>query len=296
MSQMSKEGQFQAPGAAQSQQTPGLESKMQPPSEATKLETPEGIKEYEGSGKLTGKKALITGGDSGIGRSVAALFAREGADVTIVYLPVEDKDAQETKKLVEKEGRECLLFPGDLRDRQVCKAAVDKHVERYGHINILVNNASQQYMCSDLAEIDLDTVEDVFKTNIIQMFAITKFALPHMGKGDSILNNTSVTTFRGTKSMVDYASTKGAIVGFTRSLASQLVSKGIRVNAVAPGSTYTPIQVDTRDAESMQDWASGKPLGRPGQPSEVATSFVFLASSAASLYYGQILHPYPLGD
>ncbi|KAL4786880.1 hypothetical protein BJX76DRAFT_63781 [Aspergillus varians] len=296
MSRMAKDDKFQAPGSAQTQQTPGLESKMQPASEATKLETPEGIKEYQGSGKLKGKKALITGGDSGIGRSVAALFAKEGADVTIVYLPVEEEDAQATKKLVEAEGKECLLVPGNLRDRQFCKGAVDRHVQKYGHINILVNNASTQYTCSDLAEIDLDQVETVFQTNIIQMFAITKFALPHMAKGDSIINNTSVTAFRGTKSMVDYASTKGAIVGFTRALAIQLTPKGIRVNAVAPGSTYTPIQVDTRDAESMQDWASGKPLGRPGQPSEVATSFVFLASSDASLFCGQILHPYPLGD
>ncbi|KAL4931450.1 uncharacterized protein BDV17DRAFT_288987 [Aspergillus undulatus] len=296
MSQMAKDNTFQAPGSAQTQQTPGLESKMQPASEATKLETPDGIQEYKGSGKLKGKKALITGGDSGIGRSVAALFAREGADVTIVYLPIEEDDAQGTKGLVEAEGRECLLFPGDLRKRDICKGAVEAHVKQFGKINILINNASKQYMCTDFTEIDLDQVQDVFETNIIQMFAVTKFALPHMSKGDSIINNTSVTAFRGTKSMVDYASTKGAIVAFTRSLAQQLVSKGIRVNAVAPGSTYTPIQVDTRDAESMQGWASGKPLGRPGQPSEVATSFVFLASGEAALYYGQILHPYPIGE
>ncbi|KAL4937284.1 hypothetical protein BDV06DRAFT_232695 [Aspergillus oleicola] len=296
MSQMAKDKTFQAPASAQTQQTPGLETKMQPPSEATKLETPDGIAEYIGSNKLKGKKALITGGDSGIGRSVAALFAREGADVSIVYLPVEEEDAQGTKELVQKEGKECLLIPGDLRKKDFCKRAVDEHFKKFGKINILINNASKQYMCPDIAQIDLDQVQDVFETNIIQMFAVTKFALSHMGKGDSIINNTSVTAFRGTKSMVDYASTKGAIVGFTRALAQQLVVKGIRVNAVAPGSTYTPIQVDTRDAESMQGWASGKPLGRPGQPSEVATSFVFLASSDASLYYGQILHPYPLGE
>ncbi|RDW64523.1 uncharacterized protein DSM5745_09934 [Aspergillus mulundensis] len=296
MSRMAKDNTFQAPQSAQTQNTPGLESKMQPASESTKLETSDGIAEYKGSGKLAGKKALITGGDSGIGRSVAALYAKEGADITIVYLPIEESDAQETKKLVEAEGRQCLLIPGDLRDRTFCKDAVDKHVQKYGPINILVNNASQQFSCPDLTEINLDTVEDVFRTNIIQMFAMTKFSLPHMGKGDSIINNTSVTTFRGTASMVDYASTKGAIVGFTRSAALQLIPKGIRVNAVAPGSTYTPIQVDTRNEEQMQGWASGKPLGRPGQPSEVATSFVFLASSDASLFYGQIMHPYPLGE
>ncbi|KAL4987464.1 hypothetical protein BDW68DRAFT_177837 [Aspergillus falconensis] len=296
MSRMAKDNTFQAPGSAQTQNKPGLESEMQPASEATKLETAGGIKDYKGSGKLQGKKALITGGDSGIGRSVAALYAKEGADITIVYLPVEEDDAQETKRLVEAEGRQCLLLSGDLRDRDFCKTAVDSHVQKYGHINILVNNASQQFSCPDLAQINLDTVADVFQTNIIQMFAMTKFSLPHMSKGDSIINNTSVTAFRGTSSMVDYASTKGAIVGFTRSAALQLIPKGIRVNAVAPGSTYTPIQVDTRDAEQMQGWASSKPLGRPGQPSEVATSFVFLASSDASLFCGQILHPYPLGE
>ncbi|KAL4863597.1 hypothetical protein BDV12DRAFT_177288 [Aspergillus spectabilis] len=296
MSQMAKGNTFQPPGSAQTQNTPGLESKMQPPSEPTKLETPSGISEYKGSGRLSGKKALITGGDSGIGRSVAALFAKEGADVTIVYLPVEEQDAQETKKLVEKEGKQCLLISGDLRDRDFCKRAVEGHVKKFGTINILINNASTQFSCGDLAEISLDQVENVFQSNIIQMFAMTKFSLPHMNKGDSIINNTSVTAFRGTASMVDYASTKGAIVGFTRALSLQLIPKGIRVNAVAPGSTYTPIQVDTRDEKQMQDWASQKPLGRPGQPSEVATSFVFLASSDASLYSGQILHAYPLGD
>ncbi|KAL3478891.1 hypothetical protein BJX99DRAFT_223578 [Aspergillus californicus] len=296
MSKNAEGSTFQVPGTAQTQQTPGLESKMQPASEPTKLEKPEGISEYRGSGKLKGKKALITGGDSGIGRSVAVLYAREGADITIVYLPVEEEDAQDTKKMVQDSGTECLLVPGDLRDRDFCKKAVDRHIQRFKTINILVNNASKQYICPDLAEIDLDQVEDVFQNNIIQMFAMTKFSLPHMNRGDSIINNTSVTTFRGTKSMVDYASTKGAIVGFTRSLALQLIPKGIRVNAVAPGSTYTPIQVDTRDAESMKSWGSSAPLGRPGQPSEVATSFVFLASSDASLFYGQIMHPYPLGD
>ncbi|KAL4813533.1 hypothetical protein BDW67DRAFT_187639 [Aspergillus spinulosporus] len=296
MSCMAKDNTFQAPESVQTQNTPGLESRMQPASEATKLETSDGIKEYKGSSKLQGKKALITGGDSGIGRSVAALYAKEGADITIVYLPVEEEDAEETKRLVEAEGRQCLLLSGDLRDWGFCKQAVDSHVQKYGHINILINNASKQFSCPDLAQINLETVTDVFQTNIIQMFAMTKFSLPHMSKEDSIINNTSVTAFRGTGSMVDYASTKGAIVGFTRSAALQLIPKGIRVNAVAPGSTYTPIQVDTRDAEQMQGWASSKPLGRPGQPSEVATSFVFLASSDASLFYGQILHPYPLGE
>ncbi|KAF7114210.1 hypothetical protein CNMCM5793_007788 [Aspergillus hiratsukae] len=293
---MGKDTTFQAPDKAQSQEKPGLEKEMKPASESTKLESQSGFKEYVGSGKLKGKSVLITGGDSGIGRAVAALMAREGANITIVYLPEEEEDAQETKRLVEAEKKECVLFSGDLRDRETCRRAVDAHVQRYGHINVLVNNASKQYMCKDFAQIDLDKVEDVFRTNIIQMIAVTKFALPHMDKGDSIINNTSVTTFRGSSSMVDYAATKGAIVGFTRSLAAQLIPKGIRVNAVAPGAIYTPIQVDTRDAEQMEGWGSQHPLGRPGEPSEVATSFVFLASADASLYYGQILHCYPLGD
>ncbi|EAW12378.1 short chain dehydrogenase [Aspergillus clavatus NRRL 1] len=289
MSHIGKDNTFQPPGQPQSQPKPGLEKKMAPPSESTKLESPGGFTEYVGSGKLKNKSVLITGGDSGIGRAVAAMMAREGANITIVYLPHEEDDAQYTKKLVEAEKRDCVLFAGDLKDRETCRKAVETHVQKYGHINVLVNNASKQYMCKDLAEIDLDKVEETFQTNIIQMIAMTKFALPHMSKGDAIINNTSVTTFRGSKSMVDYAATKGAIVGFTRSLAAQLIPKGIRVNAVAPGAVYTPIQVDTREAEEMEDWGSQKPLGRPGQPSEVATSFVFLASADASLYYLALL-------
>ncbi|OKL59412.1 hypothetical protein UA08_05084 [Talaromyces atroroseus] len=289
-------GSFEAPRAKQTQEKPGLETRMQPPSESTRLESSTGLVEYVGSNKLKDKKALITGGDSGIGRSVAVLFAREGADITIVYLPREQEDAEKTKSLVQKEGRACHLIAGDLRENATCESAVKEHVDRFKQINILVNNASQQYVCKDLAQIDLDQVENCFRTNILQMFAITKYALPHMSKGDSIINNTSVVTFRGSSSMVDYAATKGAIVGFTRSLSLQLIPKGIRVNAVAPGAIYTPIQVDSRDAESMEGWGSNKQLGRPGQASEVATSFVFLASKDASFYSGQILHCYPLGD
>ncbi|BAE62831.1 unnamed protein product [Aspergillus oryzae RIB40] len=275
-SAIGKEGTFQAPQEPQAQQKPG---------EATKLESSGTFVEYVGSGKLKDKKVLITGGDSGIGRSVAALMAREGADVTISYLPEEQEDAEETKKLVEAENRTCLLFPGDLSNRETCRQAVEEHMKKFKKLNVLVNNASKQYMCKDLAQIDLDQVEHVFQTNIIQMFALSKFALPHLSRGDS-----------GTSGMVDYAATKGAIVGFTRSLAKQLMPKGIRVNAVAPGPVYTPIQVDTRAPEEMEDFGAGSSIGRPGQPSEVATSFVFLASSDASLYYGQILHCYPLGD
>ncbi|KAJ5615756.1 hypothetical protein N7537_000870 [Penicillium hordei] len=295
-SPMGEHGVFKPAPAAQSQDKPGLESIMAEPSESTKLEGLHGFAEYAGSGKLKGKNALITGGDSGIGRSVAILMSREGADITIVYLPSEQPDAEATKKSVEQEKRACLLIPGDLRDRNQCRHAVDEHVKKYGTINILVNNASKQYLCTEFENIDLDKTEDIFRTNIVQMIAMAKFSLPHMTRGDSIINTSSVVTFRGSGTMIDYAATKGAIIGFTRSLATYLIPKGIRVNAVAPGAIYTPIQVDTRDAEQMEGWGHKAGLGRPGEPSEVATSFVFLASADASLYYGQVLHCYPLGD
>ncbi|KAB8235056.1 oxidoreductase, short-chain dehydrogenase/reductase family [Aspergillus alliaceus] len=284
-SAMGKEGTFYAPQEPQAQQKPGLEKHMVPPSEATKLESNGTFVEYVGSGKLKDKKVLITGGDSGIGRSVAVLMAREGADVTISYLPEEQEDAEETKRLVEAEKRTCFLYPGDLSIRETCRKVVEEHIKKFQGLNVLVNNASKQFICKDLAQIDLDHVEEIFQTNVIQMIALSKFALPHMTRGDS-----------GTAGMVDYAATKGAIVGFTRALAKQLVPKGIRVNAVAPGPVYTPIQVDTRKPEEMESWGAGSSIGRPGQPSEVATSFVFLASADASLYYGQTLHCYPLGD
>ncbi|KAF4266608.1 hypothetical protein CNMCM8057_000176 [Aspergillus fumigatus] len=314
-SQMGKEGTFQPPQAPQSQQKPGLEKHMVPPSEATKLESKGHFVEYVGSGKLKDKKVLITGGDSGIGRAVAILMAREGADITIVHFPEEIDDAEETKRAIEHEKRSCLLVAGDLRAHNMCRRAVEEHMNKFQRLNVLINNASKQYMNKNFADIDLNKVEDIFRTNIIQMMALTKYALPFLSKGDSlvflkpqhaqlthrtyinsIINATSVVTFGGSSSMVDYAATKGAIVGFTRSLASQLLPKGIRVNAVAPGAIYTPIQVDTRDAEQMANWGSKTPLGRPGEPSEVATTFVFLASADASLYYGQVMHCYPLGD
>ncbi|CAI7662076.1 unnamed protein product [Penicillium discolor] len=254
-SSMGEHGAFKPAPAAQSQNKPGLEGIMTEPSESTKLESLHGFAEYVGSGKLKGKNALITGGDSGIGRSVAILMAREGADITIVYLPSEEPDAETTKNSVE-----------------------------YGTVNILVNNASKQYLCAAFENIDLHKTEDIFRTNIVQMIAMAKFALPHMTRGDSIINTSSVVTFRGSDTMIDYAATKGAIIGFTRSLGTYLIPKGIRVNAVAPGAIYTPIQVDTRNPEQMEGWGHKAGLGRPGEPSEVATSFVFLASADASLY------------
>ncbi|CAH0019608.1 unnamed protein product [Clonostachys rhizophaga] len=292
-----EQGQFKPVPKAQEQSQPGLEKHLAPSGEVTKLEGKDQFHEYRAAGKLSGSKALITGGDSGIGRSVAVLFAREGADVTIVYLPEEEEDAQETKKLVEEsEGRKCLLIPGNLMDNETCRQAVKQHVDTHGGLHVLVNNASKQIMCQDFAEIDLDNVESTFRSNVLQMFALTKYALPYMEKGGSIINTTSTVAFRGSSGMVDYCATKGAIVSFTRGLAKQLVKKGIRVNAVAPGPVHTPIQPASRPAEQMEGFGEGTMLGRPGQPSEVAPSFVFLASKDAELFYGQVLHAYPLGD
>ncbi|RYP61467.1 hypothetical protein DL769_007693 [Monosporascus sp. CRB-8-3] len=289
-------GEFKPVPEKQAQDLPGLEKEMKPSSEPTKLEGKGGFSEYKPAKKLEGNKALITGGDSGIGRSVAVLFAREGSDVSIVYLPEEQEDAEGTKRLVEQEGRECQLIAGDLMDNETCRRAVQQHVDRFGALHVLVNNASKQVMCDDITRIDLDMVESVFRSNVLQMIAMTKYAVAHMGKGASIINTTSTVAFRGTKAMVDYAATKGAIVSFTRSLALQLVAKGIRVNAVAPGPVHTPLQPASRPAEEMEGFGEGSQLGRPGQPSEVAPSFVFLASKDSELYYGQVLHAYPLGD
>ncbi|KAL8424043.1 hypothetical protein RB596_004030 [Gaeumannomyces avenae] len=291
-----KDGTFQPVKESQAQNLPGLEKDMKPTSEPTKLEGKNEFQEYRAANKLSGVKAFITGGDSGIGRSTAVLFAREGADVTIVYLPEEEEDARETKRLVEKEDRQCLLFAGNLMDNSTCQKAVQAHVDKFGKIHVLVNNASKQVMCDKIEEIDLDDVQSTFQSNIIQMFAITKFAVPHMEKGGSIINTTSTVAFRGTGSMVDYAATKGAIASFTYALSKQLMPRGIRVNAVAPGPVHTPLQPASRPAEQMEGFGKQSGLGRVGQPSEIAPSFVFLASKDATLYHGQILHAYPLGD
>jgi len=295
-SQAGKKGEFKPNIPPQSQNLPGLEKDMAPSSESTKLEGSDGFVEYVGSDKLKNKTALITGGDSGIGRAVAALYAREGADVSINYLPEEQEDAEETKRLVEEAGRKCVLIPYDLEKLKSLHEIVDAHIKEFGGLDILVNNASKQVQCKNFEDIDIDAMESTFRSNILQMMALTKFALPHIPKGGSIINTTSVVAFRGTSSMVDYAATKGAIVAFTRSLSQQLVKKGIRVNAVAPGPVHTPLQPASRPPEQMEGFGKQSQLGRPGQPSEIATSFVFLASRDATLYHGQILHAYPLGD
>ncbi|TWU78578.1 hypothetical protein ED733_003990 [Metarhizium rileyi] len=289
-------GAFQPPKAAQTHNQPGFEHQLDPTSESTRLEGKEQLHEYKAADKLSGSNALITGGDSGIGRSVAVLFAREGANVSIVYLPDEQQDAEETKKMVEKEGRQCVLIAGNLMENETCKSAVEQHVNKFGKIDVLVNNAASQVQCDNLEEINLSTVEKTFRTNILQIFAVTKYALKHMERGGSIINSTSTVAYRGTANFVDYAATKGAISSFTQSLAKQLMPRGIRVNAVAPGPVHTPIQAASRPPEQMKDFGKNSQLGRPGQPSEIAPSYVFLASKDAELFYGQVLHAYPLGD
>lgn len=223
---------------------------------------------------------------------MAVLFAREGVTgITIVYLPEEQKDAEEAKSLIEKEGAECLLYPYDLTKFRGVKVIIDAHIEKFKKLNILVNNASKQIQQKDIKEIDLDDVESTFQSNIIQMIAVTKFALPHLSKGDSIINTTSVTAYRGSAGFLDYSATKGAIVSFTRSLATQIMKTGVRVNAVAPGPVHTPLQPAARPKEQMESFGESTALGRPAQPSEIAPSYVFLASAEATTFLGQILHP-----
>ncbi|MCF2488883.1 SDR family oxidoreductase [Dyadobacter sp. CY347] len=245
---------------------------------------------YRGSGKLEGKSALITGGDSGIGRSVAVHFAREGADVAIVYLE-EDQDAQETKALVEAEGKRCLLIPGDIRDESFCKEAVTQVVSEFGKLNVLVNNAAEQHPKEDIREITAEQLHVTFATNIYSFFFFTQAALPHLSEGDNIINTTSVTAYHGSPALLDYSSTKGAIVAYTRSLALALAEKKIRVNAVAPGPIWTPLIPATFDAEKVEKFGKDTPMERPGQPAEVAPSYVFLACEDASYISGQVLHP-----
>jgi NAD(P)-dependent dehydrogenase (short-subunit alcohol dehydrogenase family) len=267
----------------QTQSMPGYEDQMDP--------KPVYIRDdYKGAGKLHNKVALITGGDSGIGRSVAVHFAREGADVAIIYLE-EDKDADETKELVEKEGKECLLLRGDIRNREFCEKAIGKTIDRFGKINILVNHAGEQHPAKNLEEVDFDFMEKTFQTNIFAMYYITKPCLRYMKEGDSIITTTSVTAYEGSPRFLDYAATNGAITTFTRSLAQNLAKKKIRVNGVAPGPIWTPLIPASFEKEEVEKFGKQVPLERPGQPCEVAPSYVFLASEDASYFTGQILHP-----
>ena len=262
---------------------PGHESRLEP--------KPDWEPRYPGSGRLKGKVALVTGADSGIGRAVSALFAREGADVAIVYL-CENDDAKKTKEIVEGEGRRAITIAGDIGEKQFCERAVKETLEKLGKLDILVNNAGEQHPDEDVTDIDEHQLRRTFQTDVFGMFFMTKAARPSLKKGSAIINTTSETAYKGSAGLLDYSSTKGAIVGFTRSIAKNLVKDGIRVNAVAPGPIWTPLNPSGGKAkDELKEFGKDTPMGRPGQPSEVAPSFLFLACEDASYMTGQVLHP-----
>ncbi|OOQ83460.1 oxidoreductase [Penicillium brasilianum] len=271
---------------------PGLQSELgDPKPTSTQLPTEDnGYQTYKAAGKLTGKRAIITGGDSGIGRAVALLFAMEGATSLITYLPEEESDAQETKRRVEELGQKTHLLAVDLRDKKNCQKVVDTALQTMGGIDTLVNNHGYQNMIEDIQDLDDDQWERTFDTNIHPFFYLSKYALPHMKNGSTIINCASVNAYIGRPDLLDYTSTKGAIVAFTRGLSNQQIKNGIRVNCVCPGPIWTPLIPATMNT-SAQERFSGSPMGRPGQPSEVATCFVFLASQDSSFISGQSLHP-----
>src|SRR5579885_1690688 len=265
------------------QETPGLETDM-------RNKPDHGEQSYRGYGRLEGKSALITGGDSGIGRAVAIAFAREGADVAIAYLN-EHEDAAETRKRVEGEGRRCATIAGDVGDESFCRDAVRRTIEEFGRLDVLVNNAAEQHPQDSIERISAEQLERTFRTNIFAQFFMTKAALPHLKEGAAIINTTSVTAYKGNPMLLDYSATKGAIVAFTRSLSLSLVERGIRVNGVAPGPIWTPLIPSTFPPDKVAKFGQDVPMGRPGQPEEVAACFVFLASDDSSYISGQILHP-----
>ena len=262
---------------------PGHESALEP--------KPEWQPRYPGSGRLEGKVAIVTGGDSGIGRAVAALFAREGADVAIVYL-TEGDDAAETKRIIEAEGRRARAIPADVGSRKMAERIVADVVGAFGRLDILVNNAGEQHPDKDIGDITEQQLQRTFQTNIFGMFYMVQAALPHLGEGAAIINTTSVTMYEGSSELLDYSATKGAITAFTRSLSENLVEKGIRVNAVAPGPIWTPLNpCGGASPEKLAHFGESTPMGRPGQPNEVAPSFLFLACEDSSYMSGQVLHP-----
>jgi NAD(P)-dependent dehydrogenase (short-subunit alcohol dehydrogenase family) len=244
---------------------------------------------YQGSNKLANKIAIITGGDSGIGKAVAIHYAKEGANVVIVYLD-EHEDAKETKRQVEEEGQKCLLLSGDIGNEEFCKEIVKNTIDTFGQLDILVNNAAEQHPQKSISAITAEQLERTFRTNIFSYFYLTKAALPHLKQGSSIINTASVTAYKGNEQLVDYSATKGAVVSFTRSLSMQLVGKGIRVNGVAPGPIWTPLIPSTFTSDQVAKFGSTTPMKRPGQPEEVAPCYIFLASDDASYMSGQILH------
>ena len=264
------------------QRQPGVETEMEP--------RPKSVNpDYKGSGKLEGKVAIVTGGDSGIGKSVAVYFAKEGADVAIAYFD-EDEDAERTKRLIMEEGRNCLLIRGDIGDESHCEQLVRQVLDEYEKIDILVNNAGEQHPQKSLLDITAEQLQKTFRTNIFAMFYLTKAALWHIKKGSSIINTASITAYKGNPTLIDYSSTKGAIVSFTRSLSLSLAKQGIRVNGVAPGPIWTPLIPSTFTAEEVGSFGASQPMQRPGEPCELAPAYVYLASDDSSYVSGQIIH------
>jgi NAD(P)-dependent dehydrogenase (short-subunit alcohol dehydrogenase family) len=277
-------------GSAAKKINPPQEQDHQPGRETEMHPKPDYMPKFPGNGRLAGKVAIITGGDSGIGRACAVLFAREGADVALVYLE-ETEDAKITASAVKAEGKQALLLRGDVGDRTFCDNVVGKVIEQFGKLDVVVNNAAEQHPQEDITDISPEQLQKTFQTNLFGYFYLTQAAMPHLKAGAAIVNTTSVTAYRGSPQLLDYSSTKGAIVAFTRSLAGSLAEKGIRVNAVAPGPIWTPLIPATFPADKVAEFGSTQPMKRAGQPNEVATCHLFLACDESSYLSGQVLHP-----